>query len=140
LKGKLLGEIDKAEVDHFADIWDKSLQELETMEEVDGFFRTYLKAHFTEKRKQGQDLFDGPYHREIFDASSNSLKLLHNPHNIKSFLRGPFRYYAGLYLKLCRLGQDEHSAIPGMLLQLATEPDGWPYHADACSMFSGRSR
>ena len=112
LKGKLLGEIDKAEVDQFADIWDKSLQELETMEEVDGFFRTYLKAHFTEKRKQGQDLFDGPYHREIFDSSSNSLKLLHNPNNIKSFLRGPFRYYSGLYLKLCRLGQDEHSAFP----------------------------
>ncbi len=40
LKGKLLGEIDKAEVDVFADIWEKSLQELEAIEEVDGFFRT----------------------------------------------------------------------------------------------------
>jgi len=139
LKGKLLGEIDKAEVDHFADIWDKSLQELETMEEVDGFFRTYLKAHFTEKRKQGQDLFDGPYHREIFDASSNSLKLLHNPHNIKSFLRGPFRYYAGLYLKLCALVRMNIRQFPECYY--SSQLNGWmAIYADACSMFSGRSR
>lgn len=45
LKGKLLGEIDKAEVDHYADIWDSSLNEIESRAEgeVDDFFRTYLR-------------------------------------------------------------------------------------------------
>src|SRR6185369_11098472 len=33
LKGKLLGEIDKAEVDKYADIWDASLRELEARAE-----------------------------------------------------------------------------------------------------------
>lgn len=107
LKGKLLGEIDKAEVDQFADIWDKSLKELEAIEEVDSFFRTYLRAHFADKRKQGQDLFDGPYHREIFDPSNNSLHLKRSPQDVKNFLKGPFRYYSQLYLKLRRLGTEE---------------------------------
>jgi hypothetical protein len=39
LKGKLLGTIDKAEVDRYADVWHKSLRELEAMSEgaVDNF-------------------------------------------------------------------------------------------------------
>jgi len=111
LKGKLLGEIDKAEVDQFADIWDKSLKALEAIEEVDSFFRTYLRAHFADKRKQGQDLFDGPYHREIFDPNNNSLHLKRSPQDIKNFLKGPFRYYSQLYLKLRRLGTDENPSF-----------------------------
>lgn len=109
LKGKLLGEIDKSEVDHFADIWEKSLHELEALEEVDSFFRTYLRAHFTDKRKQGQDLFDGPYHREIFVPTNNNLNLKRGPQDVKSFLNGPFRYYAKLYLKLRKLGAEENA-------------------------------
>jgi len=114
LKGKLLGQIDKAEVDQFADTWDASLHELEARaeDEVDTFFRTYLRAHFSETRKQGQT-FDGPYHRAIFDAACDDvLHLKRNAQGVKAFLKGPFRHYARLFLKLCRLGEDEQSAIP----------------------------
>jgi len=110
LKGKLLGEIDKAEVDQFADIWDKSLQELEVEEDVDNFFRTYLRAHFSDTRKQGQ-IFDGPYHREIFDPANNTLNLKRSPHDVKTFLKGPFRYYTKLYYKLRILGDNENSSF-----------------------------
>jgi hypothetical protein len=112
LKGKLLGQIDKSEVDEYADIWALSLRELEVMGEgeVDEFFRTYLRAHFSDTRTQGQ-AFDGPYHRTIFDdACNNVLHLRGNAQAVKLFLKGPFRYYAKLYLKLRRLGTNFSNA------------------------------
>ena len=114
LKGKLLGEIDKDEVDEYADIWETSLQQLETRGdgEVDSFFRTYLRAQFSDVRKQGQ-VFDGPYHRTIFDPICDDiLHLKNNAQGVKSFLKGPFQYYAKLFLKLRRLGEDDDSTIP----------------------------
>lgn len=114
LKGKLLGEIDKDEVDEYADIWETSVQGLETRgeNEVDTFFRTYLRAQFSEIRKQGQ-VFDGPYHRTIFEPICDDiLHLKKNAQGVKSFLKGPFQYYAKLFLKLRELGDDDDSPIP----------------------------
>jgi Protein of unknown function DUF262/Protein of unknown function (DUF1524) len=114
LKGKLLGEIDKDEVDEYADIWEGSVHDLETRgeSEVDTFFRTYLRAQFSDLRKQGQ-VFDGPYHRTIFDPICDEfLQLKNNPQAVKSFLKGPFQFYANLFLKLRELGEDFDSAIP----------------------------
>ena len=114
LKGKLLGDIDKSEVDHYADIWDRALQKIEARGEgeVDTFFRTYLRAHFSETRKQGQ-AFDGPYHRAIYDPICNdTLHLKKNPQGVKDFLKEAFRYYAGLYLKLSQFGENEKPSIP----------------------------
>jgi hypothetical protein len=113
LKGKLLGDIDKSEVDQYADIWDGALHKIEARGEgeVDTFFRTYLRAHFSETRKQGQ-AFDGPYHRAIYDPICNdTLHLKKNSQGVKDFLKGPFRYYAGLYLKLSHFGENENSPI-----------------------------
>ena len=114
LKGKLLGQIDKAEVDQYADIWKSALFELEARaaDEADNFFRTYLRAHFSEARKQGQT-FDGPYHRAIFDPTcDDELHLNHNPQGVKTFLNGPFRYYARLFNRLRELGEKDDSKIP----------------------------
>ena len=114
LKGKLLGEIDKAEVDAYADIWDTSLRELESRaeNEVDDFFRTYLRAYFSETRKQGQ-MFDGPYHRTMFAEACNSvLHLKRDASGVKAFLKGPFYYYSKLFLRLRQLGDDPESTIP----------------------------
>jgi hypothetical protein len=114
LKGKLLGEIDKGEVDQYADIWDASLHDLEARaeDEVDTFLRTYLRAHFSQTRKQGQT-FDGPYHRAIFDvACDDVLHLNRNAQGVKAFLKGSFHYYATLFLRLRRLGEDPESAMP----------------------------
>lgn len=114
LKGKLLGVIDKDEVDEYADIWETSLRELETRGdgEVDDFFRTYLRAQFSDVRKQGQ-VFDGPYHRTIFEPICDDvLHLKNNAQGVKSFLKGPFQYYAKLFLKLRELGEDADSGIP----------------------------
>jgi hypothetical protein len=114
LKGKLLGEIDKSEVDGFADIWESSLLDLEESdkEDVDTFFRTYFRAKFADNRKLAQN-FDGPYHRTIFDErTTGSLFLESDAMSVKEFLRGPFRYYSKLYIKLRDLSQNESATIP----------------------------
>jgi len=108
LKGKLLGVIDKKEVDSYADIWDHALSQLEARpgEEADNFFRTYLRAHFSATRKDGQK-FDGPYHRVIFeDPCEPILHLKQNAKGVKTFLSGQFRFYADLFLRLCQYGDD----------------------------------
>ena len=114
LKGKLLGEIDKTEVDHYADIWDTSLCELEAMGEgeVDDFFRSYLRASFSETRKEGQ-MFRRAVSSHDFGKTSNEvLHLNGDAQGVKLFLKGPFRYYAKLFLKLRQLGEDPDAAIP----------------------------
>jgi len=116
LKGKLLGEVDKAEVDRYADIWEKAITELEKRsdDETDLFFRTYLRAHHADNRNQGQS-FDGPYHRAIFESPCNdALNLKRNPSAVKEFLSGPFRYYAGLFLKIRQYGDIENSHVPAV--------------------------
>lgn len=114
LKGKLLGEIDKSEVDHYADIWEESLGRIEKRSEEDAnnLFRIYLRARFAESRDQGQR-FDGPYHREIFNpACDNMLHLKRNASGVKAFLTGPFKYYSHLYLKVRELGDKEDTPVP----------------------------
>ena len=108
LKGKLLGVIDKQEVDQYADIWERALAKLEARpgEEADNFFRTYLRAHFSITRKEGQK-FDGPYHRSIFeDPCAPQLRLKQDAKSVKDFLKGPFRYYAELFLRLRKYGEE----------------------------------
>jgi hypothetical protein len=114
LKGKLLGEIDKDEVDRYADIWEEGLYKLEARGdgEVDDFFRTYLRAHFSETRKQGQ-AFDGAYHRAILEEPcKGTLRLNRNAQGVKTFLEGPFQYYAHLFLALRQLGEQADSGVP----------------------------
>lgn len=111
LKGKLLGQIDKLELDggKFNELWEERLQEVNSFrdDEIDDFFRYWLKAKFADSRKTGQR-FDSDYHREMFKADLNAkLKLDHNAVAVKAFLKGPFRYYTELYSRLWKATQDE---------------------------------
>lgn len=104
LKGKLLGQIDKVELDRedFNGLWENRAARINHFkaDELDNFFRFYLKAKFADTRRQGQR-FDGEYHRDMFMVDMDErLGLLHNPTNVKTFLKGDFTYYTDLYVKL----------------------------------------
>lgn len=104
LKGKLLGQIDKIELDagNYNALWEECVSRVNHFkpEEIDTFFIYLLKAKYAETRATGQR-FDNDYHREIFKADVNEkLKLDHNPVAVKAFLNGAFRYYSGLYAKI----------------------------------------
>ncbi len=127
LKGKLLGQIDKVELDSgkFNELWESQLQAVNAFrdDEIDNFFRYWLKAKFADSRKIGQR-FDGDYHREMFKSDLNeSLKLDHNPSEVKAFLKGPFRYYTNLYARLWQAAQDESDDFRSVFFNSLNELD-----------------
>ena len=104
LKGKLLGQINKPELDHggYNELWEKQAASINAHreDEFDEFFRFFLKAKFAETRREGQR-FDGDYHRTMFAEDMNQkLCLDHNPSRVKTFLKGEFSYFGRLYEKL----------------------------------------
>lgn len=104
LKGKLLGQIDKIELDNggYNALWVDRAGRINGFreDEMDNYFRFYLKAKFANTRNLGQR-FDGDYHREMFMVDMDKqLGLLHNSTNVKTFLKGDFTYYTNLYVKL----------------------------------------
>ena len=111
LKGKLLGQIDKIELDtgKYNDLWEQRAAAINAFKEddFDSFFRFYLKAKFASSRKDGQR-FDGDYHRAMFAPEmDDKLGLLHSPQKVKAFLKGDFSYFSNLYIKLRRAYQED---------------------------------
>ena len=109
LKGRLLSKIDKTEVDKFADVWEAPIRKLEarpTKDDADRFFRTYLRAHFTASRGEGEK-FAGTYHHIVFEGITDHGPCLPDKApEIKDFLDGDFRYYADLFFRLRQWGDD----------------------------------
>ncbi|GBL46750.1 hypothetical protein SFMTTN_2575 [Sulfuriferula multivorans] len=127
LKGKLLGQIDKLELESggYNDIWEERVAAVNANreDEIDNFFRYWLKAKFADTRKSGQR-FDGDYHREMFKADMNGmLKLDHEPSQVKAFLKGDFSYYASLYAKLWKASLQEEILYPAVYFNSLNELD-----------------
>ena len=116
LKGKLLGQINKLELDQgaYSDLWDRQASVINDYheDEFDEFFRFFLKAKFAGTRKEGQR-FDGDYHRAMFSKDvSGKLHLDHNPSGVKQFLKGEFTYYGHLYRKLLDAYETRDNQLP----------------------------
>jgi hypothetical protein len=127
LKGKLLGQIDKLELESgkFNELWEERLQAVNGYrdDEIDSFLRYWLKAKYADSRKAGQR-FDGDYHREIFKADLNEvLKLDHNAVEVKAFLKGPFRYYTELYCRLWAATREEAEEFPAVFCNRLKDQD-----------------
>lgn len=115
LKGKLLGQINKIELDKgdYNGLWEGQAAAINAFkeDELDSFFRFYLKAEFATTRKEGQR-FDGDYHRAMFAPDMDGLLgLLHSPPKVKAFLKGAFTYYTNLYIKLRRAYDEDQKAF-----------------------------
>ena len=69
LKGKLLGQIDKIELDSgkFNDRWETCVKRINRhkSDEIDAFFTYYLKAKFADNRKAGQRFDKGNHPIEL---------------------------------------------------------------------------
>ncbi|TAK52675.1 MAG: DUF262 domain-containing protein [Betaproteobacteria bacterium] len=127
LKGKLLGQIDKIELESggYNEIWEERVAAVNAYreDEIDEFFRYWLKAKFAESRKTGQR-FDGDYHREMFKTDINEmLGLDHDPAAVKGFLKGAFSYYAKLYSKLWNASTQEDAQYPSVFFNRLNELD-----------------
>lgn len=104
LKGKLLGQIDKEELEELKlnELWDEQINKINNLfeDEVDDFFIYYLRAKFANTVGEARK-FDKNYHKTIFTEEIDKvLQLHHNPKSVKSFLMNDFKYYSDLYYKL----------------------------------------
>ncbi|WP_417371854.1 DUF262 domain-containing protein [Gelidibacter japonicus] len=112
LKGKLLGQIDKGELNQYKinEIWEKQVNAINQYhdDEIDNFFTYFLKAKFSKTRAEA-NRFDNDYHRTLFsDFVKEHLDLDHNPSNVKSFLLNDFVYFTNLYQKLLQHSGDNN--------------------------------
>lgn len=128
LKGKLLGQIDKLELEKkdYNRLWDKQVQIINSFkeDEIDTFFRYFLKAKFANTQTEGKR-FDGDYHREMFTNEMNVyLKLKHNPAEVKSFLEHTFIYYTQLYQKIWKAYSQYDSSYEHVFFNKLNEMDG----------------
>lgn len=103
LKGKLLGQVDKKELDELKlnELWDDQVAKIG--DEIDQFFISFLKAKYAESQADGKR-FDSNYHRTIMDLTE--LGLNHNAKNVKQFLLNQFKYYTALYRRLQKYRND----------------------------------
>ena len=131
LKGKLLGQIRKIELDSggYNGIWEDRAAKINAFkeDELDNFFRFYLKSKFVSTRKEGQR-FDGDYHRAMFAPDMDGqLGLLHNPLKVKTFLKGDFSYYTNLYIKIAKAYREGGKAFPAVYYNALLDIDA-PFH------------
>ncbi|MCB0392731.1 MAG: DUF262 domain-containing protein [Bdellovibrionales bacterium] len=104
LKGKLLGEINKEELNFLKlnELWEEQVAKINTHkeDEIDNFFIYYLRSQFANTIGEARN-YDRDYHRVIFTPEINKkLKLLHNQKEVKSFLQNQFKYFSNLYNKI----------------------------------------
>ncbi len=118
LKGKLLGQIDKIELDagSFNENWEERANAVNAFkdDELDEFFRNYLKSKYSATRAEGTK-FDGDYHRAMFTHEmTKKLQLERNPSQVKSFLRNEFQYYTNLYTRIWSAYKDLDPRFPDL--------------------------
>lgn len=127
LKGKLLGQVSKQELDELKlnELWDQQVAAINNFrdDEIDEFFKYYLKAKLADTRAIGQK-FDKDYHRVLFDDQFNStLNLKHNPKQVKTFLQNDFKYFTTLYAKIQKYYSEHHDDQPYVYFNSLTEMD-----------------
>lgn len=103
LKGKLLGQIEKEELNALGlnELWDTQVAKINSIkeDEIDKFFVYYLRSKYANTASD-RTKYDSDYHRSIMAV--DDLGLDHNPKNVKNFLLGSFKYYTNLYEKIRR--------------------------------------
>ena len=107
LKGKLLGQVTKEELDGLKlnELWDAQVNLSNSFkeDEIDQFFIYFLKAKFADTIGEGRK-YDKDYHRVMF--SENKLRIDHNPAQVKKFLKNDFVYFTNLYAKVLKYHND----------------------------------
>lgn len=128
LKGKLLGLLDKIDLDklNLNDLWDKQVNAInfEADDEIDYFFWALFRARYTETKADFIKISENNYHRAIFtDDFNKKLNLKNNPANIKQFLLNEFTYYTSLYLQAVKYYNTLDNKYPHVYYNQLNEQD-----------------
>lgn len=103
LKGELLGQLDKVEIDStYYDRWVSSIGPLQDIsrKEPDRFLRLLWRSRHTSGRA-GYKAFEGDYQRTVFSKQwDDRLQLKKNPEAVKRFLQQDLPWYSALYQQI----------------------------------------
>ena len=127
LKGKLLGQIDKDELDELKlnELWEEQVRKVNAFkdDEIDNFFIYYLRSRFANTVGEARN-FDRDYHRVMFSPGvNNDLKLLHNPKEVKKFLLNDFKYFTDLYVHIYNCYSNQENNFIHIYYNRLTEMD-----------------
>ncbi len=127
LKGKLLGQVDKEELESLKlnELWEKQVNSINHIAEdsIDSFFIYYLRAKYADSIGEGRK-FDYNYHRVMFSSDFKSkLDLDHNPKNVKRFIQNEFKYFTDLHHKLLNYYNHYHESYKHVYYNYLTEMD-----------------
>lgn len=125
LKGKLLGQIKKDELDSLKlnELWDDNINAINSYseDEVDEFFMYYLRAKYPDTKGEAVKYDTKNYHRTIF--SIKDIDLEHNDVNIKKFLKNEFQYYSKLYTKILKYFDEYNEEYKFVFFNSLTDMD-----------------
>lgn len=109
LKGKLLGQVDKEELEklNLNKIWDTQINLVGVgnpnteFDEIDYFFENYIRSKITTTRGTAEKYTVRNYHRMLFiNDVEEYFKLNRNATKTKQFLQHEFKYFTNLYSRI----------------------------------------
>lgn len=109
LKGKLLGQVDKQELEllKLNDVWEKQINLVGVSntgndnDEIDNFFETFIRSKIVASRGTADKYTSKNYHRILFIGEVEEyFKLNRNAANTKKFLQNDFIYFTNLYSRI----------------------------------------
>lgn len=112
LKGKLLGQVDKQELEllQINKLWDRQVNLVgvgnsdSEYDEIDSFFEILIRSKIASTRGTAEKYTYKNYHRILFLGEvEDYFKLNRNPANTKKFLQNEFQYYTNLYSRIKKL-------------------------------------
>ena len=114
LKGKLLGQVDKQELEQLElnKLWDTQINlvgvsNTSDNDTIDYFFETYIRSKIVATRGPAEKYTFRNYHRTLFtNEVEMHFKLNRNAVNTKLFLQNDFKYFTNLYCKVKELRSD----------------------------------
>jgi uncharacterized protein with ParB-like and HNH nuclease domain len=118
LKGKLLGQIPKTEIDNYHTIWEEQIHNIQGVDEkeVDNFFRYYFRSKYIETHTDYRE-YDGEYHKTIYESKwDRKIHLKQNTLGVKEFVEKKVKYYGDLYVRILKDSKREDSKISPSLL------------------------
>lgn len=112
LKGKMIGSLNKDDVDDYCQKWNDAMHMLD--KEEDKFFSDLFKSKFVFKNNSElEKKLNNHYHRYIFESNEIAFKLGFQKNNekhiqnIKAFISQDIVYYAKLYKKLLSASEEK---------------------------------
>ena len=105
LKGKLLGQINKNDINKYIALWEKNIYKIENFgeKEIDGFFSFYFRSKYADSSEQYRKLEEDKYHRTIFlDEWNQKIGLKHNEQKVKDFVSNNLEYYVDIYTEVLK--------------------------------------